>query len=326
MLHHNSLLRIAGLVLSLLCAPGISFGCAQVHGTSLDGLPFASSSSSAQRIFLAIKADPAGQAPGISSLQTNTAREKRENEAVALMFSGTPQEAARILLEMEKESPGEYTIAANLGTAYELAGDASNAHFWITEGIRRNANSHGGTEWLHRLILETKIRLQKDPRYLATHRIIPLPESFNKSTVVDVGGKKEAIGHIQAALTYQLQERCVFVKPVDPIVADLLFSYARIEGHTGTVEQGLKFLKASKEYGFADPKLLEQTETRYKASARIGRIYMTLALILVVVGAPAGLYVAYRKKWFFLTSAAHQRHLAEKKRAAEMEASISKTG
>jgi hypothetical protein len=53
-------------------------------------------------------------------------------------------------------------VAANLGTALELLGNKEEALHWIREGIRRNPQSHEGTEWLHAKILEAKIAAQKD--------------------------------------------------------------------------------------------------------------------------------------------------------------------
>jgi len=49
----------------------------------------------------------------------------------------------------------------DLGTAYELAGKNEPALRWIREGLRRNPNSHKGTEWLHVKILEAKIEQEK---------------------------------------------------------------------------------------------------------------------------------------------------------------------
>jgi hypothetical protein len=60
------------------------------------------------------------------------------------------------LKAVEDEHPGEYIVAANLGTAYELSGDMAQAHRWIGEGIVRNPGAHEGTEWLHLRILEAE--------------------------------------------------------------------------------------------------------------------------------------------------------------------------
>jgi Flp pilus assembly protein TadD len=53
--------------------------------------------------------------------------------------------AREVLVEAERLHPGNYQVAANLGTAYELLGDDENALVWIRKGIERNPDSHYGT-------------------------------------------------------------------------------------------------------------------------------------------------------------------------------------
>ena len=82
-------------------------------------------------------------------LRDATSLAERNDYAVALMYLGRSSEAVELLKKLETENPGKYEIAANLGTAYELAGNNLEAHRWIKEGIQRNEESHFGTEWLH---------------------------------------------------------------------------------------------------------------------------------------------------------------------------------
>src|SRR5688500_3081587 len=49
--------------------------------------------------------------------------ENRNNSAVALLHLGRIREAIKILEKIEKEKPGLYYTATNLGTAYELNGE-----------------------------------------------------------------------------------------------------------------------------------------------------------------------------------------------------------
>src|SRR5688572_8835547 len=44
----------------------------------------------------------------------------RSDQAATLVYKGETAKAIEILTEVEKEKPGEYIVAANLGTAYEL--------------------------------------------------------------------------------------------------------------------------------------------------------------------------------------------------------------
>jgi tetratricopeptide (TPR) repeat protein len=89
--------------------------------------------------------------------------QQRNDYAAVLLHLGEVAEALRILQTIERTNPGLYATATNLGTAYELAGDNARALQWIREGIRRNPDSHGGTEWLHAAILIAKQARAKTP-------------------------------------------------------------------------------------------------------------------------------------------------------------------
>jgi hypothetical protein len=145
-------------------------------------------------------------------------REEHADYAVALIFLGRAPEAIPLLHKLEKERPGEYATAANLGTAYELVGDLAASKEWIKRGIERNPGSHAGTEWLHLSILETKSRLQANPRWLETHSVLE----------TDSTGRKPA--DVLNAIDYQMNERLRFVVGEDPIVADLFYQAALLAG------------------------------------------------------------------------------------------------
>jgi len=289
--------------------------CLNTGGTTIEGMPRMSSGNSLARyLFWALRTTPKEKLSALPYQDPASQSEssQKERAAVEAILAGNITNGITILQELENATPGLYATAANLGTAYELAGDNRNALKWITEGIARNPESHGGTEWLHQLILETKLRLEADPGYLKTHRIIPLPEKFNPDTKIAISGKEYTIRQIEWALNYQLRERVVFVKPPDPVVADLLFSYARIEAHTNIVENGVELLHESQRYGFADPALLAQTEKQYANSVLLGKIFKYGTGALLLISIPAGLYICHRKKWFFLSRSAYLKYKAEK--------------
>jgi len=173
----------------------------------------------------------------------------RSDYSVALMYLGRAKEAIELLEKLEKEKPGEYFIAANLGTAYELAGNNEQALRWIKEGIHRNADSHEGTEWLHVKILEAKIAQQEDSRYFENHSVLNLrPEQIEEEFVL--GDQKLPRIQVAKAIRYQLSERLKFVKPPDAAVASLLFDYAAIEAATATLESAKRILQMAVEYGY----------------------------------------------------------------------------
>jgi tetratricopeptide (TPR) repeat protein len=173
----------------------------------------------------------------------------RSDYSVALMYLRRANEAVELLEQLEKEKPGEYFVAANLGTAYELAGNNEQALRWIKEGIRRNPDSHEGTEWLHVRILEAKIAQKADPHYFENHSVLDLrPDETSQELVV--GGKRFPHKQVAEAIRYQLSERLKFVKPPDAAVASLLFDYAAIEAATATLERAKKILQMAVEYGY----------------------------------------------------------------------------
>jgi hypothetical protein len=90
--------------------------------------------------------------------------------------------------------------------------------------MRRNPDSHEGTEWLHLKILEARMAIAKNPDWLKTHTVIGLnfgvdaqpqkPEQWPQAA----GGAEGVI----KALTYQLRERMAFVPAPDPLVGSLI--------------------------------------------------------------------------------------------------------
>lgn len=139
--------------------------------------------------------------------------EEKTDYAVALIFLGSHGKAIDVLVALERERPGVYTTAANLGTAYELAGDLKNALLWIGKGVERDASSHHGTEWLHLAILRAKLNLAADAAWLAKHTVLDTSETHSPEEIV-------------RAVEYQMGERLQFVRPLDPVVCDLFYQAA----------------------------------------------------------------------------------------------------
>ena len=191
--------------------------------------------------------------------------QKDRHNAVKELLTGEVDQAIEMFLRIEKKYPEKYSTASNLGTAYELNGNNSEALFWINKGIERHHNAHYGTEWLHAKILETKIQLEKDPEYLKQNRIV-VPPTKNMLGTWDVGNLDKSLALIEIALVYQLKERLVFIKPQDPVVADLLFTYSWIVAERyENFEIALELLNWSSEYGFKDQVLLNNVSFHYNA-------------------------------------------------------------
>lgn len=145
---------------------------------------------------------------------------ERNDYAAALLFALRYANAIPVLLQLELDFPGKYSTASNLGTAYELAGDDSNAALWIQRGIDRNAGSHQGTEWLHLAILDAKQKLKADPGWL------------NRHSVLD-GHENIAQAEKERALDYQLNERLYFIHENDAVMCDLFYQAAVIASDPG---------------------------------------------------------------------------------------------
>lgn len=193
--------------------------------------------------------------------------EIRNDYAVTLMHIGKAADAIPILRKLEAEAPGTYITAVNLGTAYELSGDAMQGLRWIREGIRRNRNAHNGTEWLHVRILEAKVALASDAKWLEKSSVLGL--DFGKGVVPrrpsswpkDNSGKPATPERVVDALYYQLNERLEFVKPPDPLVGDLLMDWANLMVLTGVLESAEALYLQALAFGTTNKPLAQQRLT-----------------------------------------------------------------
>ena len=237
-----------------------------------------------------------------ATLRTATNFTDRSDYAVALMYLGRASEAVELLQRLETERPGEYFVAANLGTAYELAGNNQAAWQWIREGIRRNPASHEGTEWLHVKILEAKISQQKEPAFFEHHSVLELqPEDIQEKIVIETN--RFAPKKLIAAIQHQLAERLQFVKPPDAAVASLLYDYAVIEAATASMESARHILAMATEYGYPAAKvnMLNQAMDRRLAwnKAKTFLLYGlagSAILAVLVILYRRGIFVLSRKR------------------------------
>lgn len=175
--------------------------------------------------------------------------------AVALIHLGRTEEALKILEKLEKKSPGSYYVAANLGTAYELVGNNERAYKWIAEGMKRNSDSHFGTEWLHLKILKAKQEIKKNPKWTDTNSVLGINweligNDLSKVLVTGDRGDHYDSEAVRKALEYQLHERTEFVKPPDPTVASLLYDLSQLVRHSRSEEHGDLVQAAAHTYGY----------------------------------------------------------------------------
>lgn len=180
---------------------------------------------------------------------------KHESDyGLALSHAGKAAEALEIFERLAKAHPEEYAIAANLGTAYELNGDNRNALKWITKAVELHSDSHEGTEWLHIKILEAKIAMESDSDWLDENTVLGIDFGRGKTprwpdSIKDSPDEKK---RILTALRYQLKERVQFVKPKDPIVAQLLWDLSNVVGLQYSAMNARKVLELAEKYADGD--------------------------------------------------------------------------
>lgn len=205
------------------------------------------------------------------------------DHAAILVRLGRLDDAILLLEDVEKRTPGNYYVAANLGTALELKGDLAGAMRWIAVGIRRNPESHSGTEWLHVKILEARLALERDPHWLETHSVLGIDFGSQPKPVSSNAPLKRHLGHARRALEYQLHERMSFVSPPDPVVGDLLFDLSNICALTFNVEHAQAVLALAFEYGVPKPALAELRSQAYAQITSTGAWQWVLRRISILL-------------------------------------------
>jgi tetratricopeptide (TPR) repeat protein len=295
-------MKCLGGVFAFFLAVCTATACFWVTGTSYQSKRVRYSGVLAHELIRELERKPAEKGFQMEAeLRNATNYNERSDYAVALAYLGRSKESVELLQKLEKEQPGNYFVAANLGTALELTGDNEEALRWIREGIRRNPDSHDGTEWLHVKILEAKISQQKNPAYFTTHSVLDLdPEQVLKGISID--GKEISAKEVAESIHLQLQERLQFVKPPDPAVASLLFDYAAIVAATNTLETAKTLLNLAVKYGYPTAKVESQLKLYdHKIAYRKAKLYMWF-IIPIALGVGILRYLSRRASSVVSTS------------------------
>lgn len=194
--------------------------------------------------------------------------ESSNDLAVARILTGKYPEAIALLRETEQKFPGSAKVAANLGTALELSGNDAEALEWIREGLKRDADEHKGSEWLHARILEAKIEIAKNPKWLETNRVLAL--DFGKDEVPEVPailpitkeGRLRGGDDLVEDIQIQLDERTKFVKPPNAVVGDLARSLGDLL-YAGFDVDPSRYYEMALEYGAPDATLIRARSARF---------------------------------------------------------------
>lgn len=216
---------LAALPLALAAANAMA--CINSYSFELKALTLQGDTEGAQRVMARIEAEHEAE-----QRKDPNDPELTNDLAVVRIATGKYQEAVELLRALENASPGRAATAANLGTALELTGKDQEALDWIREGYRRDPREHQGSEWLHVKILEAKIAMAGDPAWRFKNTVLGIgfgSEDVPRASatqVTDHTGSARSLTEAQSAVRYQLIERVYFVKPLDPIVADLYMAHA----------------------------------------------------------------------------------------------------
>ncbi|RFS16503.1 tetratricopeptide repeat protein [Emticicia sp. C21] len=207
------------------------------------------------------------------------------DKGVILILRGKYSEAIKFYLEIERMQPNRYSTASNLGTAYELNGQAEEALKWIKKAYEINPLSHEHSEWLHVKILEAKV---KGDAYVTDNFL--LHTSFGSGDEPFSKLHQSDLLRIKYALIYQLSERISFVKTTDKIVARLFFELANIEAVQRNFNNAVEYYKEAQAYGFTDgllqARIRSASEGLQSAEKKISvkeMLYWSLGSLIVIV-------------------------------------------
>jgi len=181
----------------------------------------------------------------------------RSDYGGVLAMLGEFAKAKEVLEAAEAAEPGNYAVAANLGTVYELLGDDAKALEWIRKGIERNPSSHKGTEWVHVKILEAKQSISKDPKWLETNTVLGLDYGTDARPAAK-SQPADTKYYLVGSLSYQLRERMQFVKAPDALVGDLLFNLGNELAVIGTAQMAKDVYELALKYGAPHKELVQQ--------------------------------------------------------------------
>lgn len=173
-------------------------------------------------------------------------------------------EAINLYKILDKKKPNNYTIASNLGTAYEIIGDNKNAYKWISLAYKIDSGSHFNSEWIHINILKIK----NDPSLLINSNSL-IGADFGHNIIPKTTLDQHQLNNLFNAIFYQLNERMSFIKPKDSIIAQLLFDLGNIDYLIDYKNYAIKDYILSKEYGLSSDLLEKRIKLLSESSKTI---------------------------------------------------------
>ncbi|NOQ70986.1 MAG: hypothetical protein GQ574_03230 [Crocinitomix sp.] len=163
--------------------------------------------------------------------------------AVLLMKAGKIEASLALLIELNRNLPNEYQIAANLGTAYELNGELDSAIHYINRGMELNPEAHEGSEWVHIKVLECKLKQIENPNYL------------NNTSVLELTAEQKANYKTRHQLEIQIRERFPFTPGPNQIMASLMIDLGDCYASDLSIEYAKAFYTIAAEYYGAETEI-----------------------------------------------------------------------
>ena len=169
------------------------------------------------------------------------------NKALALMKLGKVSKAKDILVDLVTRNPKEYSMVANLGTAYELSGELDSALKYISKGLEINPKSHYGSEWIHVELLKAKIKRKRSKYYIIKNPILSdeLLES-KRDTSKRYWHRSRVLNHIY----WQVRTRAPFTPAPNEVIWNLLLTAGEFAQKHDTYENALLAFAYSRKYAY----------------------------------------------------------------------------
>jgi tetratricopeptide (TPR) repeat protein len=202
-------------------------------------------------------ADSVEAASDARMLEKNAVKgwEYESDYAIALLYLGEVEKAIGIYNKLLEKFPNTYSLHANLGTAYELAGILDKSLFHLKKSVEIDPISHLGSEWVHLKILEAKIAMQKQPDWFQKQNVLPL--DFGTAKIPKSALSKDSLKNLRHEVGFQLEERIQFIRPTDSIMGELFFRLADLTSMTEDVARSVPLYKLAAEYGVKNRALLD---------------------------------------------------------------------
>lgn len=207
--------------------------------------------------------------------------------------AGSKADGLKMLEELYGKYPDEYNIVANLGTAYELAGNNAKALELINRAISINPQSHYGSEWIHLRILE-----YKTGKRAALNSIIGLNQGDDFAAWIRNKEYKfpRPPDSLQVQIAYQLHERIAFLPAPDSIIAQLVIDFADITAKDESLAPARDFYLFALPYNPGLKQALELRIQFIQSSNRVISIIWMIPLAIILLAMTVGVMRRMKKK------------------------------